>query len=171
MISFIVSFTFDSNNNIINSGIQKANFIWTDGDVDKLTDIPASGQMFAWTHVYTQSGVYQPIVVGYNKLGAAGSDSTLVALASGDYAYISLSGTPRAGILSPSLYVDFDVATSGIVGSHTIYWDYGNGLHQYNNATSTTAQYVMAGDYTPFVRIVDSRGVPVVDTLKIGYNR
>jgi len=162
---------FDINNNILGSGIEKATFIWTDGETTRLSNVATSGYIFSASHTYTVSGVYRPIVMGYDKLGIAGSDDTIAALASGDYPAISLSGTPREGLLPPSLYVDFIAETSGIVGSHTIYWDYGNGLTQFNNALATSAQYVMAGDYIPYIRLVDSRGVPVVDTLRIGYNR
>jgi hypothetical protein len=164
--------SFDINNNIIVSGVHKADFVWTDGDKTHLSDIAASGGIFSSTHVYESSGIYQPIVMGYDKLSNVGSDQTEVNLASGvGYPYISLSGAPRTGLVPPPLTVDFTIQTSGVLGSHTVYWDYGNGITQYNNSPTTTTQYAMQGDFIPFVVLRDERNVAVVDTLRIGYNR
>jgi hypothetical protein len=163
---------FDANNIAIPSGIQKADFIWTDGNKHRLEDVAASGGVFSYTHTYTSSGLYQPIVMGYDKLFNAGSDTTEVNLASGvGHPYISLSGSPRAGLVPPPLTVDFEIDTSGLLGAHTVYWDYGNGVTQYNNSPTTTTQYAMQGNFVPFVMIEDQRGIKVVDTLRIGYNR
>lgn len=164
-------YAYDVNNNPIVSGIHAADFIWTDGNVTQLPNVTTSGTIFSCTHTYTQSGLFKPIVLGYDKLMAVGSDFTEVNLASGQYPYISLSGVPRAGLVPPGLTVDFTAQTSGIMGSYTIFWSYSNGLTQYNNALNTTTQYVLPGDYIPYIRLVDERGVPVVDTLRIGYNR
>lgn len=163
---------FDANNNIIASGIQKADFIWTDGNISYLTNVAQSGYIFSSQHIFQSSGLYKPIVVGYDKLYNRGSDYTELNLASGlSYPYISLSGSPRAGLLPPPLTVDFEVETSGILGAYTLYWDYSNGIRQYNNSPTTTTQYALAGDYIPYVRLVDARGIPVTDTLLIGFNR
>jgi hypothetical protein len=163
---------YDVNNEVIPSGIHSAVFVWTDGDIDRLSDVTASGSIFSYTHVYSQSGIYQPIVMGYDKTNNVGSDRTTLNFASGiAHPYISLSGSPRAAIVPPILTVDFTYQSSGILGATTVFWDYGNGIAQYNNAKTSTTQYAMPGDYIPYVRLVDQRNVPVVDTLRIGFNR
>jgi len=163
---------FDINNHVIANGIQKADFVWTDGNKSHLDDVTSSGAIFSSSHVYSHSGLYHPIVMGYDKLSTVGSDTINVNLASGiAHPYIDLSGTPRAGLIPPPLTVDFAVQVSGIQGSHTVYWDYGNGVTQYNNTSTTMAQYAMQGDFIPYVALRDERNIVVVDTLRIGYNR
>lgn len=163
---------YDVDNTVIPSGIHNAVFVWTDGDVNKLDNITASGSVFSYTHIYTQSGIYQPIVMGYDKTNNIGSDSTILNFASGiAHPYISLSGSPRSAIVPPILTVDFRYQSSGVLGATTVFWDYGNGITQYNNSKTSTTQYAMAGDYIPYIRIEDNRGIPVVDTLKLNYNR
>jgi len=159
--------SYDSNNEIIVSGINEMDFIWSDGDVDELK---GSGMIYSATHTFSNSGIYKPIVMGYDKNRRAGSDFTTLNFAPGlDVPHISLSGIPRSGV-NP-LVVDFTAATSGVLGAYNIFWDFSNGLYFYENTNALTMQYPMPGDYIPYVRIVDSRGIATVDTLKIGYNR
>lgn len=161
-------YVFDRNNQIIESGIQKANIVWTDGYFTEFTNTTVSGSYFEASHVYSQSGLYKPIINIYDKMQYLGSAYTEVNLASGQYPFIELSGTPRSGIAT--LDVDFTVNLSGIVGNYSIYWDLGNGLIENSKRTTKETSYIIPGDYTPYVRLMDSRNVPVVDTLLIGWN-
>jgi len=157
---------YNHNNAPINSGIQDAIFTWTDGDIDKFDNVQ---NIYTATHMYAKSGLYKPSVKMSDKYGEYGSDYTAINLASGlSFGYISLSGIPRAG-LSP-LVVDFHVELSGVNGTYDIFWDYNNGIFNYNNALNTTIQYSMPGNYCPYVRL-EQKNVYIVDTLKIGFNK
>ena len=164
-------YAFDVNNQAISSGIRRVDFVWSDGDSDSFV---TTDNIWQLQHYYSSSGIYCPIVIGYDKYGRRGSDSQKVnLLPSGytDYPYINLSGIPREGLVPPSLLVDFSVSLSGINYPYTLYWDFGNGVTQYNNSLNLVAQYVLPGDYIPYVRIEDARKIPVIDTLRIGYNK
>lgn len=163
---------FDINNNAIASGIHRAHFVWTDGERTIYDNIQQSGYIFSSQHIYNESGLYKPIVVGYDKLHIRGSDQTELNFASGiEYPYITLSGAPRVGEVPPPLTVDFEHSVSGTLGSYTVWWDYANGITQFNNSPTTTTSYPMAGDYVPYITLRDERNVPVVDTLRVGFNR
>ena len=141
-------------------------FTWTDGNIDTINGVMETCTL---SHTYAKSGLYKPSVKISDRYGEYGSDFVNINLASGlSLPGISLSGAPREG--TPTLYVDFDVSLSGVVGTYDIYWDYNNGLKQYNNALSTSSQYAMPGDYCPYIRL-ENKNVYIVDTLKIGFNR
>ena len=157
---------YDRNNQPIVSGLKDAMFTWTDGNIDIVNGVMETCIL---SHTYAKSGLYKPSVKISDRYGEYGSDFVNINLASGlSLPGISLSGAPREG--TPTLYVDFDVSLSGVVGTYDIYWDYNNGLRQYNNALSTSSQYAMPGDYCPHIRL-ENKNVYIVDTLKIGFNR
>jgi hypothetical protein len=163
---------YDYNNVQLESGIHYVSVVWGDNDFTVVPTPVASGSIWSATHTYEQSGLYRPAVFVRDKYGRTGSDDVELNFASGvEMPYISLSGSPRGGNVPPPLTVDFEVQTSGTLGAYTLYWDFGNGITQYNNALTQTTQYPMPGTYTPLVRIEDQRGIRVVDTLRIGYNR
>jgi|GEM_PF-3490042 len=163
---------YDYNNVQLSSGIKYVSIIWGDSSFTLVPNAIESGSIWNATHIYSHSGIYKPIVFVRDKYGHVGGDCVELNLASGvTVPYISLSGSPRAGTTPPPLSVNLKVITSGILGSHTLYWDLGNGVSYFNNAVTQIAQYPMPGDYIPWVRIEDSRGIYVMDTLRIGYNR
>lgn len=162
---------YDVNNNQIASGIHYVSIIWGDNDYTEIPTPIASGSVWSATHVYSHSGLYKPIVIVRDKYGRTGSNYETLNLASGvDIPYISLSGQPRSGYVPPQLTVNFEIQTSGILGSHTVFWDFGNGISYFNNAITQIGQYAMPGEYTPWVRLEDERNIYVIDTLRIGYN-
>jgi len=166
---------YSNQNQPYSSGIHSVTIIWGDNDYTDITNPVTSGDVWSATHTYSHSGVYKPIVIVKDSYGRAGSANADLNLASGltldEIPGVSLSGLPRTGYVPNQLAVDLTAATSGVVGSHTLYWDYGNGITQYNNAVAQIAYYAMPGNYTPWIRLEDSRGIYVCDTLKIGYNR
>jgi hypothetical protein len=163
---------YDYNNVQLESGIHYVSIIWGDNDFTTITTPVESGSVWSATHTYTHSGLYQPIVFVRDKYGRSGADYDELNLASGiDVPYISLSGSPREGTTPPPLSVDLGIEVSGTLGAYTVYWDLGNGISYFNNAVTQVAQYPMPGDYIPWVRIEDQRGIYVTDTLRVGYNR
>jgi hypothetical protein len=165
-------YAFDKNNVAIDNAIHNASVDWTDGDYESLPNTTASGEIFKFTHVYTASGLYKPVVSVQDKFGRHGADDTTVNLASGlSLPYIKLLATPRLGTTPPPFYADIGVVLSGVQNPYNLFWNYGNGIRFYNNATSGTAQYALPGDYIPYVRIKDARKIFVVDTLRVGFNQ
>lgn len=165
-------YAFNNNNIAYNSGIHNVTFIWGDNDYSVVDDPVTSGNVWSATHTYAHSGLYTPIVIINDGYGRSGSDAISLNLASGvELPYITLSGVPRAGFVPQPLTVDFTYGVSGTLGTYTIYWDFGNGITYFNNAVNQVGYYALPGNYSPFVRIEDSRGIYVCDTLRIGYNR
>ena len=162
---------YNYNNEAISSGIHYVAFVWGDNDYTVVPTPTASGAIWSATHTYSHSGIYKPTVFVRDKYGRIGSDDTILNLASGlDTPYIELTGTPRSGQVPSPLTVDFTATPSGTLGAYTLYWSFGNGISYFNNGLTQQTSYAMPGHYTPFVRIEDSRGLYVVDTLRVGYN-
>jgi hypothetical protein len=165
-------YAFNKDGIIINSGIHHAAIDWTDGDYTILTNTTASGALFQFVHSYTASGLYKSIVSVQDKFGRHGADDTTINLASGlSLPYIKLLAVPRLGGTPPPFYAEIGAVLSGVQDPYNLFWDYGNGIRFYNNATSGTAQYALPGDYIPYVRIKDARQIFVVDTLRVGFNQ
>jgi hypothetical protein len=137
------------------------------------------------TFSYSTSGIYAINVRAKDNNGAVGSDVYLLNYASGlvqgvDFPYIRLTGTPRSGIVPPSLSVSFTIEASGIQTGFNmqqtdrVYWNFGNGHITEGKLTPNTL-YSTPGWYAPVVRYLYSSGVShrvwVSDTLLIGYNR
>ena len=163
---------FNYNNQQLESGIHYVVVKWGDGDYTEITSPIASGSVWKANHSYTASGSYTPIVMVRDQYGRQGAAYSRINLASGFVIpFISLSGNPRQGYVPDPLSVSLTASISGTLGSHTLYWDYDNGITFYNNANVQVAQYAMPGNYIPMVRILDQRGIYVCDTLMIGYNR
>ncbi|RKY43077.1 MAG: hypothetical protein DRP85_00850 [Candidatus Makaraimicrobium thalassicum] len=175
-IAVASGYAFDKDNNAIEGGIHYVAFIWGDNDSTIISNPVNSGSIWSAQHTYYHSGIYRPIVIVRDKYGRSGGDFAYLNLASGlalpsgeSMPFVSLSGSPRKGLVPPPLYVDFTVSISG-VNSYNLYWDFGNGITQYNNSLQNTTQYILPGDYIPWVRLDDGR-IYVVDTLRLGYNR
>jgi len=162
-------YAFNENGNRVNDGISSVIFNWTDGDYDV---IESSGDSWTLSHSYSHSGLYKPYVAVKDHYGRVGGDITSFSTASGisNMPIISLSGIPRS-VIANTLSVDFYADLADVLGDYTLYWDYGNGFSYYNNTVDTTTQYNFPGDYIPYIRVIDGRGVYVCDSLKIGYNR
>ncbi len=85
---------------------------------------------------YRDAGIYTITARGVDDFGMVGMDSFNLNLASGlvagvDYPLISISGTPRSGVVPPSMNVDFTLVASGSFQPSSptdsnLFWNFGN---------------------------------------------
>jgi len=164
-------YMFNKNDEMVDNGINRAYCRWSDGNISILENAQESGSIFKFSHDYSFSGIYSPIVTLVDINGRVGSDYIRVDMTSSgtDVPRISLSGEPRSGY--DQLDVDFSVDINNTIGAYNLYWDFANGLTYYNNSEDMVTSYNMPGNYIPYVMLKDERGIVVTDTLLLGYNR
>jgi uncharacterized repeat protein (TIGR01451 family) len=134
---------------------------WNFGDGTTATDTLTP------SHTYPNKGVYSVILTIADSQGAVGSDTLVITV---NNAVPHVNAGPDQ-IASEGEWVHFAGAFDdpGISGSHTIEWDFGDGLTMTSTLTPTHL-YADNGVYTVTLAITDADGAVGVDELLVTVN-
>lgn len=130
----------------------------------------ASGNFqYVGTHRYNASGLYITVFRTIDSDGVSNADMRIINLASGiTLPSVELTATPTDGFAPLTVHFTTNITPAPGTTIISQLLDYGNGISTIRNNPVYT--YPFPGLYIPVLRVIDSRGITVSDSLLIGAN-
>jgi PKD repeat protein len=133
------------------------NFSWNFGDGSAL----GSGSLV--THAYASAGTFSVTVTVEDSAGKTGTSSAQSVVVNSNLVVSAITASPNPANTGQT--VNFIATTSGGVAPVTCTWDFGDGAT--GTGCSTNQIYGTAGNFTATVKVTDSLGVAISQSVAV----
>jgi PKD repeat protein len=117
------------------------------------------------THVYADNGVYTVVLTVVDDEGAAGTDTLTVTV--NNVAPTVEAGPDQTAAEGSSVAFSGSFTDMGVLDTHTITWDFGDGTSQVTGVLNPSHVYADNGVYTATLTVSDNDGGVGLDTLAV----